>query len=297
MRQITLDDLASLQEVNPGVKLIDVRLEEDFKAGHVRGALNVTVFKMTFTSDLEACGCSKSDTIAVYGANPDSHEARVAAEKLDRAGYRDVLEFRGGIKEWIDSGRPTEGEGQRPAAGLLNGTFPVNLEESRVEWLGRNLLNKHFGTVALKAGEVTCRDGILKGGDFMIDMNTIACTDIADTKLSQVLVEHLKSDDFFDVERYPEARFRIGGVEAVDGATPGRPNLRITGEFTLRGQTNNLVLFGITGTNAEGHFVAQAVLEFDRTLWGSIYGSGAFFKNVGMHLVNDLVEIQVRLVA
>ena len=40
---------------------------------------------------------------------------------------------------------------------------------------------------------------------------------------------------------------------------------------------------------------AQAVFAFDRTVWGSIYGSGKFFQRLGMHLVNDLIEVQVRL--
>ena len=41
----------------------------------------------------------------------------------------------------------------------------------------------------------------------------------------------------------------------------------------------------------------MATLAFDRTLWGSIYGSGKFFRRLAGHLVNDLVEIQVKVVA
>lgn len=183
-----------------------------------------------------------------------------------------------------------------PSKDLLNGTFSLDLGESRVEWLGRNLLNKHSGTIAIKSGHVTCRDSVLRSGDFIIDMNEMKCADITDSKMNRILVDHLKSDDFFDTERYPEARFQIRNVECVNGASPGLPDVRVSGELTLRGQVHPLVLFAVTGVNGKGRFSAQAAFAFDRTLWGTIYGSGRFFKNVGMHLVNDLIEIQVRLV-
>jgi polyisoprenoid-binding protein YceI len=110
-----------------------------------------------------------------------------------------------------------------------------------------------------------------------------------------MLIEHLHSDDFFDVGRCPVAKFQVRRVEAVPGAGPGMPNLEIHGELTLRGRVNPLVLQATSGFTPEGRFGAQAALAFDRTLWGSIYGSGKFFHRLGMHLVNDLIEVRVRL--
>lgn len=297
MRLITLDELIAHQNGESAVNLVDVRLEDEFKVCRIPGSKNACVLNVSFLADLAKLGCLPDQPIVVYGENAESHESRVAAEKLQRAGFADIQEFRGGLSAWKTAEKPVEGDGSGSVTAPVNGTFSLNLEESRVEWLGRNLLNKHFGTIALKSGHVTCTDGRLVGGDFVVDMNAMSCSDIDDSKMSQILVNHLKSDDFFDVERHTEARFQIRQVEAVPGATRGLPNARISGELSLRGQFNPLVLFAVTGFDAEGRFAAQTAFAFDRTTWGSIYGSGKFFKNVGMHLVNDLIEVQVRLLA
>ncbi|MCC5797541.1 MAG: YceI family protein [Methylophaga sp.] len=48
---------------------------------------------------------------------------------------------------------------------------------------------------------------------------------------------HLRSDDFLDVRRYPEARFVSTSVEVNEDGT-----MRMTGDFTLHGVTNPLVI-------------------------------------------------------
>lgn len=47
---------------------------------------------------------------------------------------------------------------------------------------------------------------------------------------------------------------------------------------------------------AEGKAAAQASFTIDRTQWGVIYGSGKFFKRLSGHLVNDLIEFQIKIV-
>jgi hypothetical protein len=42
---------------------------------------------------------------------------------------------------------------------------------------------------------------------------------------------------------------------------------------------------------------AQGHLEFDRTRWDVQYGSGKFFALLGKHLVNDLVQLHLKIVA
>jgi polyisoprenoid-binding protein YceI len=111
-----------------------------------------------------------------------------------------------------------------------------------------------------------------------------------------VLVAHLASDDFFDVELYPEARFVITGATPILTATPGAPNLTVHGQLTIKGVTQAIDILTVTGLAPEGQAAAQAVLAIDRTLWNVIYGSGKFFRHLGGHLVNDLIEVQLRIV-
>ncbi len=297
MDQLTVPELITLLAGPRPPTLLDVRLEEDFAAAHLPGAGNACVFKMSFLFDVAKLGLQSDQPVVVYGAGATSHESRIATAKLARAGFKHVRELREGLRGWTAAGQPVEGSGASTAFEPLHGTFSIDLKESRVEWAGRNLLNRHIGSVAIKSGHVTFEQGWLTGGDFVMDLRTITCTDIADPATNHQLIDHLLSNDFFDAARHPEARFQIRKVEPVPGASPGMPNLRLSGDLTLRGQIKPLNFLVAAGRTPDGRPAAQAVFAFDRTLWGSIYGSGKFFHRLGMHLVNDLVEVQVRLLA
>ena len=114
------------------------------------------------------------------------------------------------------------------------------------------------------------------------------------TDLHDVLKAHLFSHDFFDIEAHPPCRFDIESVQPP--AAPGTAFLGIHGKLELRGQTHPLHVQATGGRTAEGGFAFQAPFTFDRTQWGAIYGSGSFFQNLGMHLVNDLIEMGVKVV-
>jgi polyisoprenoid-binding protein YceI len=57
---------------------------------------------------------------------------------------------------------------------------------------------------------------------------------------------HLRSDDFFNAERYPKMTFRSTRVEQADGT-----NWKVTGELTIRDVTKEVVL----DTEFEGRIV------------------------------------------
>jgi hypothetical protein len=51
------------------------------------------------------------------------------------------------------------------------------------------------------------------------------------------------------------------------------------------------------GSQEDGTLKAQAALDIDRTLWNVCYGSGRLYERLGMHLVNDLISIELFIVA
>lgn len=279
--------------------LIDVRSEAEHQAAHISGARHNCVFEIAFLDRMGAIAAPGDNRIlCVYGNAETTHEARMAAEKLVRAGYPEVLEFHGGIEEWMAAGGAVEGQPASISAdpGVADGRHEIDLEESRLEWIGRNLLNRHRGTLVISSGHLDFRDGLPSGGEFIFDMHGIACTNLAGDPLHEVLVNHLRSHDFFDTEVHPEARFRMVSTRRIGDGGAGRPNLRIEGELTLKGKTLPLAFDAIAGFTPDGLPAAQAVLAFDRTVWNVIYGSARFFRNLGMHLVNDLIEVHLRIV-
>ena len=47
---------------------------------------------------------------------------------------------------------------------------------------------------------------------------------------------------------------------------------------------------------SEGNLTAEAHFDIDRTRWHIRYGSSRFFEHLGMHLVYDLISIQLHIV-
>jgi rhodanese-related sulfurtransferase len=294
---IQTEDLRNqLESTNPPI-LIDVRLEDDFKAAHIPRAINNCVFEVAFLKRLVAAVPDHTQPIIVYGAGSESYEARIAAEKLCRAGYTKVYEYRDGFAAWQHTGAPViQGEQRPTAAGISDGIHSVDVVASSIEWNGRNLLNKHHGRIGLRSGQLAFIQGQLSGGRFVIDMTSIVCSDLHGSELHDVLIEHLQSDDFFDVARFPEALYVINAARAIEGATPGQPNLEIIGDLTLKGISGPLTFSAAAGVTPDGKAAAQAVLSFDRTHWNVLYGSGRYFQGLGMHLVYDLIDLEIKIV-
>jgi polyisoprenoid-binding protein YceI len=270
---IRTEDLREqLESTNPPI-LIDVRLEDDFKTAHIPRAINNCVFEVAFSERLVAVVPDQTCPIIVYGTNSESYEARMAAEKLYRACYAKVYEYRDGFAAWQAAGAPiVRGESRLGETVIPDGVRPVDLAESSIEWSGRNLLNKHHGRIGLRSGQLEFVQGQLSGGRFVIELNNIECSDLQGTNLHDVLINHLQSDDFFDVDRFPEASFVINAARRIDGASLGQPNLEIVGDLTLKGISAPLTFCASAGVTPDGKAAAQALLSFDRTRWNVLYG-------------------------
>ncbi len=299
MNTITAEQLNNHKTDDPNLLIIDVRLSEHFDREHIPGALNNCVFEMDFVERILEMVTEKNLPVCIYGAAEDSFESKVAAEKLVRAGYENVHDFRGGLDAWREAGFTVEGNGQSVGQeqSPVEGERPIDTAESLIEWSGQNLGSKHWGSLQLKSGRLEFRNGSVVSGNFVLDMNSITDLNIENKEMRKVIEEHLKSDDFFDCERFPEANFELGDVNSIAGATSGTPNINFTGNFTLKGVTQSIQFNAVSEFNDDGQWVAQANFDIDRTRWNIIYGSGKFFRGLGMHVVNDFINLQLKIVA
>ena len=178
-----------------------------------------------------------------------------------------------------------------PVVSSQTQKIDVDLRKSSVEWTGKKLTGEHYGNVSLSKGELILKDKKLAGGSFKIDMNSITCTDISDEKSNRRLVDHLKSEDFFSVTKFPVGTLVITKVENTSGE-----NYAITGELTIKGITN-AIKFPATLTSVAGVTTATANIVFDRSKYDVKFGSQSFFENLGDKLVYDEVEMKVTLVS
>lgn len=289
-----------LQQLIAGgsVSLIDVLLPEDYACRHIAGAGNACVYEMVFLDRIAECVPDRDRTVVVYDDSGTTLAARTAAEKLERAGYRNVAILEGGLQAWQDAGFEVESGAQVSVAGTArDGVYQVDVTKSVVEWSGRNINNRHHGRIAVSGGEVVMASGLPVSGRFVLDMNTITNLDLQDDGWRGMLLRHLKSEDFFDVERYPTAYFELNRATAIAGATPGTPNVEIAGSLTIKETARSIRFPAIIAAQEEGALKAQAAFDLDRTLWNVCYGSGKLYERLGMHLVNDLVSIELFIVA
>lgn len=280
------------------ITLIDILLPEDFACRHIAGAANACVYEMVFLDRVAECVPDRDRSVVVYDDSGTTLAARTAKEKLARAGYRSVAILEGGVRAWQAAGFKVESTAPLPQpATLHDGVYRVDAEKSAVEWTGRNINNRHHGRIAISGGEVILADGRPVSGRFVLDMNTIINLDLQDEGWRGMLLRHLKSEDFFDVERYPEATFEVRGAAAIAQATPGTPNMEIAGLLTIKEMSRSICFPAIIAAQEDGTIKAHAAFNLDRTLWNVCYGSGKLYERLGMHLVNDLISMELFIVA
>ncbi len=277
-------------------RLLHVLPEEVFAAARLPGSVHACIYEVSFPEKVAAVLPDKAAPVVVYGSDALSLEAAEAAEALRAAGYVDVSVYEDGLAGWRAAGQPLEGHGTLPGAPQpADGTYAVDIAESIVRWTGRNLFNHHSGTVRLAGGQLRLLEGRLVSASFDVAVDTIACEDIADGSVNCMLIDHLKSADFFEVAKHPVASFVASAAEPIEGATEGRPNFQLAGTLTVRGVSRPVEFPAVVAVNPEGRLTGQACLDLDRTEFGSIYGSGRLFRFLGQHVVNDVIHLHLKI--
>jgi len=170
--------------------------------------------------------------------------------------------------------------------GTMNAQDKLTADKNKttLNWLGEKVLGQHTGTVRLQEGWLSWKDNKIISGEFTIDM-----TSIKDDDGSQRLEGHLKSDDFFGVEKYPSSKLVITESTPFDNGTGV-----VKGNLTIKGITNPIEFKAVMQKEADGvWFFANIVV--DRTKYNVRYGSGSFFSNLGDKTIYDEFKLKVNL--
>lgn len=170
--------------------------------------------------------------------------------------------------------------------------YRVDVSQSTLRWTGRKLTGNHTGTINLKSGTLTMKDGMPEDGTFVIDMASMENEDIENADSRDKLMGHLKGDDFFGTATYPEAKVVITDVQPGEGENV----YEVTADLTLKDKTKPIT-FPATIIENNGTVEATADITFDRTEWDVRYGSGSIFSSLGDKAIYDDVDMRVELVA
>ena len=167
----------------------------------------------------------------------------------------------------------------------------VNAGESKVEWLGKKVTGEHKGNIAIASGELEFSDDKLTGGTFEIDMHSITNSDLENEEGRNKLVGHLKSDDFFGVEKYPKAHLVIKNVTHEQGS-----KYMVSGDVTIKGITKTIE-FPVELSENDSKAWATAMITMDRSEFDVKYGSGSFFDGLGDKMIYHDFVLNVTVVA
>ena len=164
--------------------------------------------------------------------------------------------------------------------------FEVVAAESNVDWVGKKVTGAHNGTIDVKEGEVILNDGKLESGTFIIDTTSIKILDVTDPETNAQFWGHLASDDFFSLDKYPEATLNITSVSGK----------HVNGDLTIKGTTHPVDFDIELQLNGEV-LTATGKIIIDRTKYGMKFRSANYFKNLGDNLIYNDFELNVSLTA
>ena len=165
-------------------------------------------------------------------------------------------------------------------------SLTANLEQSNIRWYGEELTGKtHFGNLSFKDAHIEVQDGIITSGSFVVNMTSLSVEDLSGG--GKVRLEgHLKSDDFFSVEKHPKATLKINQKAKVENGVQ-----TLSGELTIKGIKHPVEFTMNLGDNK----TALAELTFDRSKYNVRFRSGSFFENLGDKLILDDIRMKVSL--
>jgi hypothetical protein len=168
----------------------------------------------------------------------------------------------------------------------LGNSILIDSDLSLVFWKGTKPTGDiHIGSVNIKEGTLYIKNGNVKGGNFVIDMNSILVTDVdMSEKRKRKLEKHLTNEDFFETNNYPEAKLEITSSTS-DSLEANLEIKNITKSITIP----------YSLTKANGRITAISSFSINRTLWGITYKSGNFFNNLANRFIDDALQFDIKL--
>ena len=141
--------------------------------------------------------------------------------------------------------------------------LPISPENSKVEFVGSKVTGKHDGGFKAFKGTIDLVNNKPEESKVSVDIDTNSIFSDDDK-----LTGHLKSADFFEVEKYPKATFVSTKIVADAGG--GADNYTVTGDFDLHGQKKSIT-FPAQITMSDAEVAVNSEFSINRKDFGIIY--------------------------
>lgn len=238
--------------------------------------------------------------IAAFWVTSCKSDKKVEAEV--KPGINDTLPVNSASKSQVTAlpGAKTDNAAGQPAATPSDALI-FGMKEATIIWIGsKSTGSTHTGNIKGKSGSVAYKDGNIVSGSIEVDMNSITSTDLTGKDKAK-LESHLKSADFFDVAKYPTAKFEIIKIGPMDANTERVASMKsivnltniMTGNLTIKGVTRAITIpvnVHITASNVQ---ITSSMFTIDRSQWGVNYDIGTISGAVKEAIVDDKISLQL----
>ena len=163
--------------------------------------------------------------------------------------------------------------------------FQLNETESTLEWTGKAAFSAYSlsGTIEAQEGSIKIEDQKIIYTQLTINARSINAS-------NKQLKKHLRSEDFFDVKKYPEAMFELSEFILLN-----QDQLLAKGKMTIKGITKAIVI-PLTIEQTNGQVSASGTATINRTDYGIRYNSPTFFTALKDQAIADEFEVTFDLI-
>ena len=186
-------------------------------------------------------------------------------------------------------------ESKQAATVVVNQTVNTSKYEkikngSVLNWKATHLggINPRIGKIYVKEASVLVNDSKVTNISVTINMDKIMVDNLPEEDAEE-LVKHLKSEDFFHIEKYPFSKFDLTDLETIEGEY----NSKVTGNLTILGISKSITFKANLTISEEGVSVISENFSINRTDWGLTYNAKGTAGVPLDYLISDEVGFQI----
>jgi len=141
----------------------------------------------------------------------------------------------------------------------------INARQSIIEWKGglKFINNYHNGNLKVKSGNIYLGKENNISGNIVIDMTTMTNLDLPESR-KEYLIGHLRSEDFFHVDRFNTANLKINNSKVLEKKSDGTYEMEVFGDLTVKSVTKP-ISFKATVDLKSNIKKASGIMVFNRT--------------------------------
>ena len=182
--------------------------------------------------------------------------------------------------------------GSSASSMMSDASYMVITGDSKMNWLAKKTGGQHNGRVSITEGAFQVSNGKMITGEFVIDMTTITVDDIESQGMNKKLVNHLKNEDFFNVEAHPAAYFKMTEGRFVE-VDDGTDRYEVTGSLTIKDISHDISFNAYVSDGNTRIRTDEIVL--DRTKWDVNFKSKTVFAQFADSYIHDEMYISIEL--